>query len=78
MFVPESYSDLNYSDKNIYHLRSSAVVVEDFPVRINTDIKIDRVIGRLTVNYKLEMKGLYDMTTSYSGNCSKVNNVNKF
>ena len=68
----------NYSDGNIYHLKNTATIVEDLPITITSDIKIDRVLGKLTVNYKLDAIRMYDLTTTYSGNCSKVNNVNKF
>ena len=68
----------NYSDKNIYHLKNSFTDVKELPVDIIKDIKIDRVLGRLTVSSTLDVIGLHTSTTSYSGNCSKINNVNKF
>lgn len=68
----------NYSDGNIFHIKNSFLDVQEMPVEINTDIKIDRVLGKITVKAKLDTIGMADITTNYSGNCSKVNNVNKF
>jgi hypothetical protein len=68
----------NYSDSNIYHLKNTAIVVQDLPTSITKEIKIDRVLGKLTVSSVLDTMGMSNLTKNYGGNCSKVNNVNKF
>lgn len=68
----------NYSDSNIYHLKNTAIVVQDLPTSITKEIKIDRVLGKLTVYSVVDTIRISNLTTNYGGNCSKVNNVNKF
>jgi hypothetical protein len=68
----------NYSNSNIYHLKNIAIVVQDLPITITKEIKVDRILGKLTVNSVVDTMGMSNLTKNYGGNCSKVNNVNKF